>query len=131
MNFFFLQYTTTEMKMKMNKIVIASLVVIAVAIGYMWWSSQSKKPAEDVTIVTPMPVAGYSIADDGFDASGLPEGLPETLSPVEPALAVQATEIPTTQPDVISAISTAAAVPETTMEGYASYAPKNWRGQIL
>ena len=119
--------------MKMNKIVVVSLIVIAVALLYMWWSSQSKKPADGVTIVTPMPVAGYSIADDGFDASGIAEGLPETLSPVEPALAVQATEIPTLQPDVISAISTAAAVPETTMaaEGYASYAPKNWRGQIL
>ena len=117
----------------MNKIVIGSVIVIAVALVYMWWSSQSKKPAEDVTIVTPMPVAGYSIADDGFDADGIAEGLPETLSPVEPALAVQATEIPTTQPDVISAMSTAAAVPETVgeMEGYASYAPKNWRGQIL
>jgi len=128
--------------MKYNKIVIGSIAVIAIALIYMWWSSWSKKPGSDVTIVTPMPVSGYSITDDGFDASGIAEGLPETLGPMEPALSVQATEIPTNEPDVISAISTAAAVPmmglESTtaapnaaVETYTSYAPKNWNGRIL
>ena len=126
--------------MKFNKIALAAIAVIVLAVVYMWWSSKNKGPAADVTIVTPMPVSGYSIANDGFANNGIAEGLPETLSPVEPALAVQATEIPTMKPDVISAISTAAAMPSTdpsfpivdsVKEGYASYAPAKWRGNIL
>ena len=126
--------------MKFNKIALAAVLVIVLALVYMWWSSKSKGPADGVTIVTPMPVAGYSVSNDGFTNNGIAEGLPETLSPVEPALAVQATEIPTLKPDIISSISTAAAVPTTdpsfpmmssTAEGYASYAPAKWRGNIL
>ena len=124
--------------MKYNKIVIGSVVVIALALAYMWWSNSRKGPADGVTIVTPMPVAGYSIANDGMDAQGIAQGLPETLSPLEPALAIDAAQIPTSEPDVISAISTAAAVPMTeaastaaAVEGFRSYAPKNWNGRIL
>lgn len=120
--------------MKYNKIVIGSIVLIVIALIYMWWSSTRKGPADGVTIVTPMPVSGYSINDDGFDSRGIAQGLPETLSPLEPSLAVDATQIPTSEPDVISAMSTAAAVPTTkaaAVETYRSYAPKNWNGRIL
>jgi hypothetical protein len=106
-------------KIKGKKIAIIAIVVIVVALLYLYISNKkASQPGEGLTIVTAMPVSGYSVDDmveDGFP-DALPDALPEvTLSELTEDVI---TEAPTT-------------VPEAEVEEFSTYAPKNWRGHVL
>ena len=126
------------MNARTKKILMFAVAAIVIAVGYMMWSSgRGGMTTVKPVIVTPMPVSGYSIDNDGQYKTGVAHGIPDTLTPVEPAISVEATTVPTVQPDVISSLSTAAAVPTTAVpvvsavEGYAGYASSKWNGHIL
>jgi hypothetical protein len=127
------------MNARTKKILMFAVAAIVIAVAYMSWSSSTRGMMTTVkpVIVTPMPVSGYSIDNDGQYKTGVAHGIPNTLTPVEPAISVEATTVPTVQPDVISSLSTAAAVPTTAVpvvsavEGYAGYASSKWNGHIL
>ena len=127
------------MNARTKKILMFAVAAIVIAVAYMSWSSSTRGMATTVkpVIVTPMPVSGYSIENDGQYKTGVAHGISDTLTPVEPAISVEATTVPTVQPDVISSLSTAAAVPTTAVpvvsavEGYAGYASSKWNGHIL
>lgn len=121
------------MKIKASRIALIAAVVIVVALLFMWWGNKSKnQPGEGLTIVTPMPVSGYSIEDTPDD--GIPTGLPDEIAPLggSDQLALSATEIPTLEPiDVISEETTTAAPESDDVEEFTNFASRNWRGEIL
>lgn len=117
---------------KTGKIAVAAIVLIAIALFIMWWNSRDGAVAEGVTIVTPMPVSGYSVEDIN---NGMPNDLEEELTPT---LAPVVGELSAEPIDVISATDTTAApmpVDATTtsaaIEEFESFASNKWRGSIL
>lgn len=60
---------------KISALQIAVAVVIGIALVW-WWMRSGSKPGEGKVIVTPMPMANYSIDDDVFDDDGVPAVLP-------------------------------------------------------
>lgn len=121
--------------MKSNQMIIIAVVVILLSVAFMYLSGGGSKPGSGKTIVTEMPQMGYSIDNDGFDSSGLPEALPETLPPPP--------EVDVPQPEMMGMIET----PATTMapswgpttpgpvtedvEEFTQYAPRRFKGDIL
>lgn len=67
----------------MQKITLIQITVaVVVVLGLIWWmTKKSRKPGEGITIVTPMPMSGYSIDDDGYDEDGIPSVLPAAVTP--------------------------------------------------
>ena len=117
---------------KSGKIAFVAIVLIAIALFIMWWNSRDGAVAEGVTIVTPMPVSGYSVEDIN---NGMPNDLEEELTPT---LAPVVGELSAEPVDVISATDTTAApmpVDATTtsaaIEEFESFASNKWRGSIL
>lgn len=108
------------MKLKGSKIAIIAIIVIVIALIYLYMTNKKNadQPGKGLTIVTPMPVSGYSIGDldDGF-----PESLPDSLPDV--------TTVPAMEDDVITDAPSMA--PEAQVEEFSTYAPKNWRGNVL
>lgn len=115
------------MKIKGKKIAIIAIVVIAVALLYLWFTNKkNSEPGKGLTIVTAMPVSGYSIED--IDGAGFPDALPDTLP--DPTLAVvKDTDVITGAPVTYPAIPEPE--PEAAVEEFSTYAPKNWRGNVL
>jgi len=115
---------------KSGKIAIVAIVLIAIALFIMWWNSRDGAVAEGVTIVTPLPVSGYSVEDIN---NGMPSDLEEelTLAPVvgelsaEPIDVISATDT-TAAPMPVDATTTSAAIEE-----FESFASNKWRGSIL
>jgi hypothetical protein len=112
---------------KVTKIALIAMVIIALALAFMWWNSKNKS-AEGVTIVTPMPVSGYSVEDIN---NGMPDDLEEPLATDLPASLAPVAEDVSVQPvDVISSAAPAtnsAAEPEE----FETFASSKWRGSIL
>jgi len=115
------------MMIKGRKIAIIAIIVIAVALLYLWFTNnKNSEPGKGLTIgPVPMPVSGYSIED--IDDDGFPDALPESLP--DPTLTA-------VKDDVITGAPTFADVAEpepeaATVEEFATYAPKNWRGNVL
>ncbi len=115
---------------KVTKIALIAIVLIAIALGIMWWNNRQRNVAENLTIVTPMPVSGYSIEDiNNGMPSDLEEELVTTLAP--------GNEVSTEPIDVISATNTTAspmsvpAAPTSDIEEFESFASNKWRGTIL
>lgn len=131
--------------MKTSKILAIIGVLVVVALAVMWFRNSSG--GADVTtgaaIVTPMPMAGYSIQDTvtGASSNGFPEALPESLPPVPieeevdvitdapETMMPETTSIPAMSP-ATTMMPTLPAV-ETATEGFMAFAPKNFRGDIL
>ena len=107
------------MKLKGKKIAIIAIIVIVIALIYLYMTNKKNaEPGKGLTIVTPMPVSAYSIGDldDGF-----PEPLPDSLPEVN--------AVPAIEDDVITDAPSMA--PEAQVEEFSTYAPKNWRGNVL
>jgi hypothetical protein len=123
------------MKIKGRKIAIIALVVIAVALLYLYITNRSggasgSEPGKGLTIVTPMPVSGYSV-EDAATEDGFPEALPETLDEVDPTIGGDI-DLPSGE-DVITGAPALTEAPEepAEVEEFSTYAPKNWRGNVL
>lgn len=107
-------------KKKSHKIALFALVVIAIALIYMWWTKKASKPGDGLTIVTPMPVVGYSVED--INAGEIDTVEPVISSSVEPSL----------EPiDVVSATTLPAVDVTEASEEFDSYASAKWKGNIL
>lgn len=110
---------------KVTKIALIAIILISIALAIMWWNNKTK-PAEGLTIVTPMPVSGYSVEDAN---NGLPDSLEEPLVSVSPT-----TDTASLQPiDVISSAAPlqTSAAPSVETEEFESFASSKWRGTIL
>jgi len=65
---------------KFSAVQIAVFVILVLALSW-WWMRGSKKPGDGIVIVTPMPLANYSIDDnDVFDDDGVPDVLPASVT---------------------------------------------------
>jgi hypothetical protein len=124
------------MKIKGSKIAMIAIVVIVLALGYLYLSNKGKsEPGRGKVIVTPMPVTGYSIEDAAMD-NGFPEALPESLENPEIDAALNNMDMRPGD-DVIGSLNQTLPVEDTTSpapittEEFATYAPKNWRGNVL
>lgn len=116
------------MKIKGRKIAIIAIIVIAIALLYLYFTNKkNSQPGSGLTIVTPMPVSGYSIEDIDGDG-GFPDALPESLP--DPTLAVIDEDVITGAP-TFDAMTTPEPEPEAAVEEFSTYAPKNWRGNVL
>jgi len=112
---------------KVTKIALIALIIIAITLTFMWWNSKNK-PGEGVTIVTAMPVSGYSVEDAN---NGMPDDLEEPLvTTLPPSLAPGAENVSVEPVDVISSaapVTNSAAEPEE----FETFASSKWRGSIL
>lgn len=111
---------------KVTKIALIAIILISIALAIMWWNNKTKTGAEGLTIVTPMPVSGYSVEDVN---NGLPDSLEEPLVSVSPT-----TDTASLQPiDVISSAAPlqTSAAPSVETEEFESFASSKWRGTIL
>lgn len=121
------------MKIKGRKIAIIALVVIAVALLYLYITNRSgasaSEPGKGLTIVTPMPVSGYSV-EDAATEDGFPEALPETLDEVDPTIGGDI-DLPSGEDVITGAPALTEAPEEPLVEEFSTYAPKNWRGNVL
>jgi len=108
-------------KKKSHKIALFALVVIAIALIYMWWTKKaSNSPGDGLTIVTPMPVSGYSVED--INAGEIDSVEPVISSSLEPSL----------EPiDVVTATTMPALDMTEASEEFDSYASSKWKGNIL
>ena len=107
-------------KKRTHKIAVFAIMVIAIALIYMWWTKKASKPADGLTIVTPMPVSGYSVEDIGAGEIGSVE--PVISSSVEPSV----------EPiDVVTATTMPAVDVTEASEEFDSYASAKWKGNIL
>jgi hypothetical protein len=120
------------MKVKTNQIIIIAVVAVILSVAYMYMTRNGSKPGKGKTIVTEMPQSGYSIDNDGYDNSGLPEALPETLPPPPevdvPEPEMMGMDTPTMAP------SWGATTPGPVVdqpEEFTQYAPRRFRGDIL
>lgn len=105
-------------KKKSHKIALFALVVIAIALIYMWWTKKESMPGDGLTIVTPMPVSGYSVED--INAGEIDSVEPVISSSIEPSL----------EPiDVVTATTKEEYTKE--FEEFDSYASSKWKGNIL
>jgi hypothetical protein len=129
------------MKMNTSHMIIIAAVVVLLSVAYMYMNGGSKK-GKGTTIVTEMPQSGYSLENNGFNARGLPEPLPESLPPVP--------EVDVREPEMMGmngmsdprggsrgadprggsmTMTPATLVSEN--EEFTQYAPRRFRGDIL
>jgi hypothetical protein len=113
-------------KKKSHKIALFALVVIAIALFYMWWTkNDASKPGDGLTIVTPMPVSGYSVED-------INAGEIDSVEPVSVSGVISSSLEPSLEPiDVVTATTMPALDTTETSEEFDSYASAKWKGNIL
>ena len=112
-------------KKKSHKIALFALVVIAIALFYMWWTKNASKPGDGLTLVAPMPVSGYSVED-------INAGEIVSVGPVSVSGVISSSLDPSLEPiDVVTATTMPALDMTEASEEFDSYASSKWKGNIL